>query len=456
MSLSNISISGYRGFSTTQSMKFAIPNGSPGSGLTVITGSNNSGKSSILECLRSRNGYQNVSFTVGTRNAHLDYVKIEFTINGKKETVSSIIKGSSETNRVNIDDKFEIFVLPSRRAFDPYFGKSTRERSEYLRAYGLPPQRTSTLPEFSSRLFKINQNPKEFNSILGKVLSFEPSWTIDQSDQGQYFLKFFQGPYSHSSDGMGEGIVSIFAIVDAIYDSKAGEVIVIDEPELSLHPSLQKRLANLFLEYTKDRQIVISTHSPYFVLLEAIANGSHITRVINSSASGTGIFELSDRSKEGIRKLVQGNLNNPHVLGLDAREIFFQEDKLFLTEGQEDVVFYPSVASQLGLSLPGSFFGWGVGGATNMSTVAGILFDLGFRRVVGILDANKATDIPKLASDFPGYQFLSIPADDVRTKPGRKASESVEGLLDENLKIREKHKAGLLELFKSLNKYMDA
>ena len=35
------------------------------------------------------------------------------------------------------------------------------------------------------------------------------------------------------------------------------------------------------------------------------------------------------------------NRNNPHVLGLDAREIFFQNDKIILVEGQEDVVLYP-------------------------------------------------------------------------------------------------------------------
>ena len=55
---------------------------------------------------------------------------------------------------------------------------------------------------------------------------------------------------------MGEGIVSIFAIVDSLYDSKKDDVIVIDEPELSLHPALQKRVFSLISEFSKDRQII--------------------------------------------------------------------------------------------------------------------------------------------------------------------------------------------------------
>lgn len=69
---------------------------------------------------------------------------------------------------------------------------------------------------------------------------------------------------------MGEGIVSIFAIVDSLYDSKPGDVIVIDEPELSLHPALQKRVNNLLCRFASDRQIVVSTHSPYFIDLKAL------------------------------------------------------------------------------------------------------------------------------------------------------------------------------------------
>lgn len=272
MPLTQISISGYRGFSRKQSMEFAVPNGEYGSGLTLITGSNNSGKSTILEALRARVGKRPVSFTSGTRNISQQRVEISYIVDGKEEILRTR-QNSSEVESYVRDEKFEIYVLPSRRTFDPYFGKGFSERRSYINNNTLPAQRSSSLGDFSGRLFKIMGEPSEFNSILKRVLDFEPRWTIDQGDQGGYYLKFAQGRHTHSSDGMGEGIVSLFAIVDALYDSNPGSMIVIDEPELSLHPSLQKRACELLLEYAGDRQVVISTHSPYFVALDAVARG---------------------------------------------------------------------------------------------------------------------------------------------------------------------------------------
>lgn len=454
MALQKITICGYRGFSSSQSMSLAIPNGALGSGLTIITGSNNSGKSSILECLRARSGYNRVSFTVGTRNSARDEVSVIYTINGKNETLRSVSKGTSETIKENVTKDLSLFVLPSRRAFEPYFGKSERSRDEYQMVYGLPAQRASVLPEFSSRLFKILNNPEIFNNELEKVLGFKPKWTIDQNDQGSYFLKFFYEGTSHSSDGMGEGIVSLFSIVDALYDSSPGEVVVIDEPELSLHPALQKRLARMFYEYSKDRQIIISTHSPYFVLLEALSNGAHLVRVSNNGSRGTEIFELSDSSKRNIEALSNSNFNNPHILGLGAREIFFEEDKIILTEGQEDVVFYPIVAEQIGLTIPGELFGWGIGGASNMAMIAGILFDLGFKKVAGLLDNDKINELPYLKSKFPNYFFSTIPAKDIRTKKPRKAVGEVVGLLDKDQNIRPPYVEGTRKLFVDLAQFM--
>lgn len=436
MGLQELKISGYRGFATSQAMEFAVPNGEAGSGLTLITGSNNSGKSSIIEALRARGGHQPPSFTTGMRNGVLDEVEISYRVSGVQETLRSLRPGTSESKRSSRDDFFQIFILPSRRGFSPYFGKSSSDRANYVMSYGsLPSSRAYQLSGFESRLFKIEADPTEFNKQLALVLGFEPRWSIDLSDQGQYFLKFVRGAHSHTSDGLGEGIVSIFAIVDALYDSSPDSMVVIDEPELSLHPSLQKRLAKLLMEYARDRQIVLATHSPYFVDLAALSVGAHLVRVKTDETVGTTIHQLSAVSKAFIDGLVR-DINNPHVLGINARELFFQEDGVILTEGQEDVVLYPEVFSQLGIELPGSFFGWGVGGADKMEKIAAILKDLGFQKVAGILDGDKEALLPSLQERFPDYHFVTIPAKDVRTKTARKATEAVDGLLDDKRVLR--------------------
>ena len=65
---------------------------------------------------------------------------------------------------------------------------------------------------------------------------------------------------------MGEGIVSIFAIVDSLYDSKPNDVIVIDEPELLLHPLLANATADLIKKLKQNNiATIITTHSPTFL-----------------------------------------------------------------------------------------------------------------------------------------------------------------------------------------------
>ncbi|TPW22128.1 hypothetical protein FH712_18450 [Marinobacter nauticus] len=396
MPLEKIEILGFRGFSSKQSLTFSLPNGEDGGGLTIITGANNSGKSSIIECLKARAGHQSPSFTVGARNSAVDSVEITYVFDGNEEKVKSLKKGSSESKKEGVNDKNHVFVLPSRRAFNPFFSRGAHSREQYLLNDGLSAQRSSMMNNFQYRLFNILENQEEFNKILHKVLTFKPEWSIDQSDQGQYFLKFYSGEFSHTSDGMGEGVVSIFAIVDSLYDSKPGDTIVIDEPELSLHPALQKRLFGLLKEYSKDRQIIISTHSPYFVDIPSILKGASLIRVVNRG-EGTEIFQLSQESREILDKLAKGNIYNPHTFGLDARELFFQEDGIVVVEGQEDVVLFPKIADQLSMTIAASFFGWGAGGAPNIGFICYFLKDLGFKKVGAILDGDKASEIPREA-----------------------------------------------------------
>ena len=119
--------------------------------------------------------------------------------------------------------------------------------------------------------------------------------------------------------------------------------------------------------------------------------------------------------------LSDGNLYYPHVFGLDARELFFQENRIILTEGQEDVLLYPRIADQLGIQVAGSFFGWGVGGASNVAHLCLILRDLGFTKVAGLLDGDKENEADSLKRNFPEFYFDCIPAKDIRSKPARKA-----------------------------------
>jgi hypothetical protein len=108
------------------------------------------------------------------------------------------------------------------------------------------------------------------------------------------------------------------------------------------------------------------------------------------------------------------------------------------------------MASELGTDVPGTFFGWGVGGADKMPLVVELLKDLGYERVVGVLDGNRSRTADSLQAANPDYTFLAISTDDVRTKRARAASPQVEGLADSGGTIRPENREEVETLFRSI------
>lgn len=432
MTAKRLEISGLRGFARKQTLELAKPNGKLGSGLTFVVGPNNAGKSTIIDAFRflaDATGARSVS--VGQRN-HLADSRIAIALSYDDDSyirLETVERGGSETRFTTSGRTPAILGLPSRRHFSAFFGRSVGSREQYARELVPSSQRGAALDSFCSRLFQIqNANDGAFDKLLGEILNPIPAWRIELSDGGQYFLQFESGSTRHNSDGAGEGILSVFFIVDALYDSKPDDIIVIDEPELSLHPALQRRVADLLLKYSSDRQVVVATHSPYFVDVAALAAGARLARV-HKQGEESCISMLRATTASRIAGIALDDMNNPHVFGLDAREVFFQDDRIILVEGQEDVVCYRRIEADLEAKFGGHFFGWGVGGADKMSVVAAVMADLGFQHVVGILDSDKASLKAELESDFPSFSFFVIPAKDVRSKPQRKAADAVDGIM---------------------------
>ncbi len=426
MSIKRLTINGLRGFSEKTDINFAIPDKKNlGSGLTILVGPNNSGKSTIIEAIHMLNSNIDIIPSTSRNIKTQGQVKIEVEdIKGNITSIESTEnKGAFIERRYNGEiveygnNNMNTFILSNKRNFSSTFHNNNyQSRENYKGNISESDYRSENNinNNFGGRLLAIYKNRKKFDNCLEKVLSPLPEWTIESANDNSLYLEFDFDGIKHSSKGAGDGYINIFNIADALYDSSENNVILIDEPEISLHPDLQRRLFSLLIEYSKDKQIIVSTHSPYFVDWKWLSKYTKIIRLkkVNNTIKK---FELTEKSRESIRKIIKDSFK-PHILSLDANEIFFLNDNVILTEGQDDVLCYKQIFNQYNYNTKASFFGWGAGGAPKIEFILNILEDLGYKRVFTILDNDQRNKIIDLKKMYPQYGFYAIVTDDVRNK----------------------------------------
>lgn len=453
--ITRLSILGFRGFGEEQEISFAIPDGEKrGSGLTIITGANNSGKTTIIESIRAFNSSTTPSFSEGRRNTatdrrvHLKLIEDDNSVN----EIKTVRNGGSTTEKTG-SGNFKSYILQSRRGFPFEFGKMEWSRDAYIQnAQALDGQRKHNLESFSARIFQIEREKEAFDVVLREILGKDFNWVLEQRDNGNYYIKYIKDGIEHSSEGVGDGVWSIFTICAALFDAKENSVIVIDEPELSVHPALQKKMMSLLMGYAQTRQIVLCTHSPYFVNWESIVNGANLIRVVKEGVH-TKCYEITDECRKKFEGILR-DLNNPHTLGIEANEAFFLEDGIILVEGQEDVVIFNKIAQCLGVSIDGNFFGWGVGGATKMEAFLMLFRDLGYKKVLAILDGDKKEDAQRLVSEFKndGYKVIDLLTDDIRDKEERTITAKT-GITDTRGMLKNQYSEYARQLVGDINSY---
>ncbi|WP_159448505.1 ATP-dependent endonuclease [Demequina sp. NBRC 110052] len=465
--MATLSVSGFRGFRESQSLRLAQPSGAPGSGLTVIVGANNTGKSTIWESFDAiaRKTRQDVSFSEGRRNRlSPNGVSIEATwAGGFTFALKSRSPNTSETRSMwtpsePTRDRAEIVSVPSRRYFQSRFGKNTTTERDWMNSSSdfARSRRFDHNDQFTGRLFDLHNNEEKkarFDKLMTEVVGKKLEWTIDLSDgpDGQsFYVRVATGEgLAHTSEGLGDGIISLLFILNALYDSEPRTLLVIDEPELSLHPQMVRRLGKVMARYAADRQIVLFTHSPLLVRWDDIERGAEVARVYKAQ----GDSRVAQASRACISDLsgMRASWRNPHALGNDANEILFLDDGVVVVEGQEDAALLPRAFEDLGVEMCGTIFGWGAGGEGNIAKLLALLNDLGYERVAAVLDNNVPDTVARIQDQFPNYMAQTIPAPDIRDKPER----GVEGLMDERGRaVKDVHRAEAAATLSEVSRYL--
>lgn len=119
----------------------------------------------------------------------------------------------------------------------------------------------------------------------------------------------------------------------------AGGIIIVDEPELHLHPKWQALLRSLFLELSKstNNQFIISTHSPVFLTPKTLPN---IRRLYKNHDGATQINSLDDGDIDNRKSLL-------HIVNSHNNERMFFADHVVLVEGVHDRLVFEALLKHL-------------------------------------------------------------------------------------------------------------
>ena len=170
-----IQISGLRGFASLETLDIAAPQERPGTGLTVLVGPNNGGKSTIIEALGALSKNRPQSFTVGKRNqAAGDRVTLTaIGVNDARRTLSQPLPKVEAKPFISQSPTWGKFYLCRlgasliRDSVSPTF----REKATFRVMIFFTQTRGSAIDQFAGRLFRIQQHRADFDKVFSSVVS---------------------------------------------------------------------------------------------------------------------------------------------------------------------------------------------------------------------------------------------------------------------------------------------
>ncbi len=254
---------------------------------------------------------------------------------------------------------------------------------------------------------------------------------------------------------VGDGVSSVFRICFEITHAKETDCLLIDEPELSLHPQVQRNLAGLILKASLKNQIIVATHSPHFLSWNSLKQGAVAYR-FNLTPQGSKVSTLTSQTLNKIVSIAEVDRKNVMLYDTVAKEIFFSRGALFV-EGSEDAHILRSYIDQNNIREL-EIFGYGSGGAPNIITWLTMCDELGIR-AFGLYDGDqegaKHFECAKLQlSGHPNIKMQKLWTEDIRDKPARDGAPAKEGVFFENWNIKAEYDAKLKSLLAEIDAHI--
>lgn len=449
-----LQISRWRTFGDPVSFDFQYPKqGQSGPNLNIFVGRNNAGKSTAVQAFKMIVGDENIIISKSDRRTE-NGIHLEFILSdGQKITIEQSSSGAAHKRTGPRIEKLKI--IDARRPWLP--SATSLNRLEAAQFWQLS---SGTRSNFDDRNDWTYQNAfalfgqiasdktkkSRFDAALKEIFPFVNDWKLE-SDMGKHFIEYkSDADVWHSIALTGEGLTNAFMLIASLYDLTETDIVVVDEPELSLHPQAQRRLFNFLIKKSAHAQIIVSTHSPHFVTWDSLGAGIKIFRINPGANAKSG--SISEATANELRNIAVTDFKNKRIFDALSRELFFS-DKVVFVEGYEDVHLIEKFATENDVTNL-EMFGYGAGGADNIEKWLQACKELGIN-AAAIYDKNKTSAAERARRRFPEFLIEVFPTDDIRDKPSRSfKTQDVKGMFSSSGDIKPEFQTYLLDLLKKL------
>ena len=237
----------------------------------IIAGSNGSGKTTVLESIYE---YLDKYGLFSEENP------VSFKFEGKEKNLLKNYKKSKKNTKDREDERLpKIIYMPTELTFKKLKTRTTALKQEYKFLNRIDSKLIDDIPSYiATRIIETANSCEdltmkqarekvfeEINSIFGVLrLNVKLSGISKDAESMPIFIDNSGAEFD--INGLSSGEKQLFLRTLAIKMlNPVNSVILIDEPESSLHPKWQQRIVKVFEGIGENNQIIMATHSPHIL-----------------------------------------------------------------------------------------------------------------------------------------------------------------------------------------------
>lgn len=268
-----------------------------------------------------------------------------------QEEVPSLVDTLLKYKFSDNSNQLKKYYIPSIRTLRAFATQANIE-AETKREYGFDEVVViSNGQKFPGQVFKLTnskyslkQQLISFEAFLSKEFFDSKKVSLTYSTEDNVLLIKIGEEYERPIHELGDGLHMIVILTYPFFFYSGG-MIGIEEPELFMHPGLQKTFIKFLQENerTKEFQIFITTHSNH--IIDSINNSNDISLFSIKKQLSESNTEIEKIAKFKIENLAFGNKNLLSLLGITSTSVYLSNCTIWV-EGITDKLYISKFISE--------------------------------------------------------------------------------------------------------------